>query len=400
MNTPTKFFATCPKNLEGLLEDELISLGASETKQTVAGVNFTGDLALAYRACLWSRLANRILLPLSTFNAEDADALYDGINKINWLEHLNPEGSLVVDFAGVSEEINNSHFGALRVKDAIVDQIRERTGKRPSIDKEKPDLRVNLYLYHEIATVSVDLSGDSLHRRAYRTCPGAAPLKENLAAAILYRSKWPQLAKLNKPLFDPMCGSGTILIEAAMIAQDYAPGLLRESFGFTSWIKHDRKVWEKLLTEAKVRHKVGKQNFSATICGCDVDLEAISMAESHIASASLEKVVKVTTGEVKYINPAEYHLEQPGIIVTNPPYGERLQDVESLHELYSDFGKALRENFINWEMAMLVGNPDLGKNMGIRSHKSYNFFNGTIPCKLLMFRISPEMFWREYKGEK
>jgi 23S rRNA (guanine2445-N2)-methyltransferase / 23S rRNA (guanine2069-N7)-methyltransferase len=175
---------------------------------------------------------------------------------------------------------------------------------------------------------------------------------------------------------------------------------LRESFGFSTWVNHDRKGWEKLLAEAKERHKLGAQNFTAPICGCDVDLEAVSIAEAHINNAGLEKVVKVTTGEVKYINPTEYHLEHPGIIVTNPPYGERLEDVESLHELYRDFGKALRENFLNWEVAMLAGNPDLGKNMGIRSYKSYNFFNGTIACKLLLFRISPEMFWREYKGEK
>lgn len=400
MLSSSNFFATCPKNLEGLLEEELIALGARETKQTVAGVKFTGDLSLAYRVCLWSRLANRILLELATFNAETADVLYQGVRDIKWLNHLRPEGSLVVDFSGISPAIKNSHFGALKAKDAVVDQIRAITGRRPDISKENPDLRLNVYLYHEVATVSIDLSGDSLHRRGYRSCPGAAPLKENLAAAILYRSNWLELAKLGKPLFDPMCGSGTILIEAAMMAQDYAPGLLRKSFGFSKWLGHDHGVWQKLLDEAKERRLQGAQKFRPMIYGCDIDAEAIAMARLHINNAGLEKFVKVTVDEVKQSFPAKYHLEQPGIIVTNPPYGERLHDRESLTELYSDFGKVLREKFLDWEVVMLTGNPALGKTMGIRSSKQYNFFNGTIPCKLLLFRIMPDMFWREYKGDK
>ena len=393
-----EFFVTCPKDLEGLLEQELISLGAKETKQTVAGVKFVGDITLAYRVCLWSRLANRVLLVLSTFNAEDVDSLYRGVNRIKWLNHLRPDGSFVIDFVGVSPAIKNSHFGALKVKDAIVDQIREIASKRPDIDKEEPDLRINVYLYHEIATVSIDLSGESLHRRGYRSCPGVAPLKENLAAAILYRSRWPEFAKLGKPLFDPMCGSGTILIEAAMMAQDYAPGLLRKKFGFNKWLGHDRTLWQKLLDEAKERHLRGAAKFNAIICGCDIDPDIIAIAKTHCSNAGLEKVIKVAVDEVKNVSAAKYHLEQPGIVITNPPYGKRLSEIENLSGLYSDFGTVLRKNFLNWEAAMFTGNPDLGKTMGIRAYKYYNFFNGTIPCKLLLFRITPDMFWREYKG--
>ena len=398
----TNFFATCPKNLEGLLEEELIFLGAQNTKQTIAGVKFTGDLALAYRACLWSRLANRVLLPLSEFSAEDADALYEGVRRIQWLEHLHPENSFVIDFAGVSLEINNSHFGALKVKDAIVDQIRERTGKRPNIDKENPDMRINVYLHHDIATVSIDLSGESLHRREYRTNPGIAPLKENLAAAILYRSNWLEFARQGKPLFDPMCGSGTILIEAAMIAQDYAPGLLRKSFGFNKWLNHDRVVWKKIWDEATLRRKQGAQNFKAAICGCDVDQNAIAMAKEHINNAGLSNFIEIKVDEVKRVSPLEFHIEQPGLVVTNPPYGKRLyeENEDDLSGLYRDFGAVLRNNFLNWDVAMLTGNPELGKNMGLRSHKQYSFFNGTIACKLLLFHVVEEMFWREYKGER
>ncbi len=400
MSMLKNFFVTCPKNLEGLLEQELISLGAGNTKQTIAGVKFTGDMTLAYRVCLWSRLANRVLLVLATFNAEDADSLYQEIQKIKWLHHLRAEGSLVVDFAGISPTIKNSHFGALKVKDAIVDQIRDATGKRPDVEKEEPDLRVNVYLYHELATVSIDLSGDSLHRRGYRTCPGSAPLKENLAAAILYRSGWLEGAKSGKVLFDPMCGSGTILIEAAMIAQDYAPGLLRKSFGFSHWLGHDHVAWEKIQAEAKERHLKGAQNFKTIIYGSDVDPDIIAMAKIHISNAGLANTIRVAVDEVKEATPTKYKITQPGVIVTNPPYGKRLSEEESLTGLYSDFGLVLRKNFINWEVAMFTGNPDLGKTMGVRAYKSYNFFNGTIPCKLLLFRITPEMFWREYKGDK
>jgi 23S rRNA (guanine2445-N2)-methyltransferase / 23S rRNA (guanine2069-N7)-methyltransferase len=398
MNIPTNFFVTCPKNLEGLLEEELISLGAKKTKQTVAGVSFSGNLSLAYRVCLWSRLANRVLLPLATFGAENATALYDGVRRIDWLEHIHHTNSLVIDFSGVSFTIRNSHFGALKVKDAITDQIRERTGERPNIDKEHPDIRINVYLDNVIATVSLDLSGESLHRRGYRTCPGRAPLKENLAAAILYRSKWSECAKSGKPLFDPMCGSGTILIEAAMIARNCAPGLLRKSFGFSKWVNHDRKVWEELLTEAHEYYIQGAKNFHGMIYGCDPDSRAIEIANSSINNAGLEKVIKVSQTKITAISQAKLVIKHPGMIVTNPPYGKRLREVEDLTELYKNFGEILRENFLNWEVAMLTGNSELGKTMRIRSHKQYNFFNGTIPCKLLLFRIIPDMFWREYKG--
>ena len=361
-------------------------------------MKFAGDLTLAYRVCLWSRLANRILLPLATFNAKDADSLYKGVRKIKWLDHMKSKGSFVVDFSGVSPTIKNSQFGALKVKDAICDQIREKKGARPDIDKENPDIRVNVFLKDKEATISIDLSGDSLHRRGYRTMPGAAPLKENLAAAILYRSNWLEFAKENKPLCDPMCGSGTILIEGAMMALDYAPGLLRKSFGFSKWLGHDQKVWDKLLSEAKERHQKGTQNFQGMICGSDIDPKVVSIARGHIKAAGLKNVIKISIKDIKEISPSVYGVTTPGLLVANPPYGKRLSELEDLSGLYKVFGKVLRESFLDWEMVMLTGNPDLGKVMGIRSHKRYNFFNGTIPCKLLLFNIIPPMFWREYKG--
>jgi 23S rRNA (guanine2445-N2)-methyltransferase / 23S rRNA (guanine2069-N7)-methyltransferase len=397
MITATTFFATCPKNLEGLLEEELIALGARQTKQTVAGVKFVGDLALAYRCCLWSRLANRILLPLSEFNAANATALYDGVYKIKWLEHLRSTDSLIVDFAGTSPNIKNSHFGALKVKDAIVDQIRKATGVRPNINKENPDLRINVYLYNDTATVSIDLSGDSLHRRGYRDEAGMAPLKENLAAAILYRSKWLEFAKQGKPLLDPMCGSGTILIEAAMMARDYAPGLLRQSFGFSNWLHHQPHIWKNLWNEAQERQYLGAKQLNAEIRGYDTDPKMVGIARRNIANANLENTIDVTVKEINKFTPPTHHGNQYGIIVTNPPYGERLCNIPDLTQFYRDFGSVLRERFLNWEMAMLTGNPELGKALGVHSHKQYNFFNGTIPCKLLMFHLNETNFYRRIK---
>ncbi|EKE01194.1 MAG: hypothetical protein ACD_21C00195G0002 [uncultured bacterium] len=394
MISATTFFATCPKNLEGLLEDELRSLGAKSTKQTVAGVKFTGDLAFAYRACLWSRLANRILLPLAEFNAADAAALYDGVRRIKWLDHLRSTDSFVVDFSGVSSTIKNSHFGALKVKDAIVDQIRERTGTRPNINKDDPDLRINVYLYHETATISIDLSGESLHKRGYREEAGAAPLKENLAAAILYRSKWLEFAKQGKPLLDPMCGSGTILIEGAMMAQDYAPGLLRKNFGFSKWLHHAPQIWQELRKEAEERRKAGAQQLKAEIRGYDTDPKMVGIARRNIADAGLENTIDVVVKEVNKFTPPTHHGNQYGIIVTNPPYGERLTGPGDLTQFYRDFGAVLRERFSNWEMAMLAGNPELGKALGIHSYKQYGFFNGTIACKLLLFHLTEENFYR------
>ena len=226
------FFATVPRGMEPLLADELRALGAHAVNMGRAGVAFRGELATGYRACLWSRTASRILLPLTRFPAPTPEALYDGIRAIPWEEHLAPEGTLTVDFTLAQSQITHSHFAALKVKDAVVDRFRDLFGVRPSVDRERPDLRLNVYLYRDSARVSLDLSGESLHRRGYRDEGAAAPLKENLAAAILLFAGWPELASAGAPFVDPLCGSGTLPIEAALIAGDIAPGLLRHAFRF------------------------------------------------------------------------------------------------------------------------------------------------------------------------
>jgi 23S rRNA (guanine2445-N2)-methyltransferase / 23S rRNA (guanine2069-N7)-methyltransferase len=384
------FFATCPKNLENLLETELISLGAKDTKLTIAGVEFSGDLEVAYRVCLWSRLANKILLPIKKGKVFYAEDLYNLVYEINWLDHFNTDTTFVIDFVGESREIKNSHFGALKVKDAIVDQIREKTGARLSIDKENPTMRVNVYLHYNTATIGIDLSGGSLHQRGYRDSGGLAPLKENLAAAILFRANWPKFAALGKPLLDPMCGSGTLIIEAALMAADIAPGLHAQNFGFLHWQKHDDNVWQKLLQDAKERREIGLQKLKEQkfeIRGYDINSKAIENAEENIAKIGLEKYVKVLAKPLAKFTPPTHHGEQQGLIVTNPPYGERLGDEGTAKKLYETLGKVLKEKFAGWEVAVLVSNEKLARSIGLFPHKQYSFYNGAIACKLLLFSM-------------
>ena len=282
-----RFFATCPKGIESLLLDELRSLGALSVKETRAGVSFEGTLETALAACLWSRLANRILLPLSTFSSPTPEALYGGVKEIVWEDHLPPDGTLAVDAVVSGSAITHSRYAALKTKDAVVDRFRERTGSRPSVKTREPDLQINVHIHKDEATISLDLSGDSLHRRGYRTVKGEAPLKENLAAAILIRARWPQLAAEGRPFIDPMCGSGTLAIEAALMAADIAPGLLRSHFGFLGWKGFESRIWTHLQVDARYRKKEGLPRLPG-ISGFDHDKHAVSSALANLKRAGLE----------------------------------------------------------------------------------------------------------------
>jgi len=374
------FFATCPKNLEGLLEEEIKNFGAI-TKQTVAGVKFKGTLATAYRACLWSRLANRILLPIAEFPVQNTDDLYYGVKRIPWLTHFDSHATFKVTFNGESDFIRNTHFGALKVKDAIVDAMRAQNGKRPNVAKIKPDLWINVYLRNNLVTVYLDLSGESLHRRNYRSIAGIAPVKENLASAVLYRAG---ITKENLAiLLDPMCGAGTLVIEAALILKNIAPQLLRKTFGFTKWLQHDAALWEKLVTEAK-RQKKAKA--TTKIFAYDSNANIIAIAKHNAELAGVADAIEFA---VKKINDCTAPANATsGLIVTNPPYGERLGNKEELKFLYRDFGNILKQHFPHWTAAILAGTPELCKEMHLRSHKEYQFFNGALPCKLLLFKIN------------
>lgn len=384
-----QLFATVPKGLELLLVDELKQLGATDAAEKLAGVSFTGDISLAYKVCLWSRLANRVLLKLSESPAATPEALYTALQTVTWGEHIDPAGTFAVHFVSSQSTITHTLFGAQKAKDAIVDQMREKYGTRPSVDKLQPNVSVYVYLHRDIATIYLDLSGESLHRRGYRLGGGAAPLKENLAAGILIRAGWPAIAKENGTLLDPMCGSGTLLIEGALMAADIAPGLLRHYFGFIGWQKHEPAVWKKLLTEAKQRREVGIKNVPI-IVGYDQDPVAIKIAFENIERAGLHGKIHVEKRELDVFAPKAK--EVPGLVVTNPPYGERLGEEQALQPLYLTLGNRLKEAFPGWRAAVFTGNPDLGKQMGLRAQKYYALFNGAIACKLLLFTVQPEYF--------
>jgi len=377
--------------MESILTDELQALGVKNIKATLAGVAFQGDLATAYRACLWSRTANRILLVLSSFEVKSQEDLYKGVQKIDWFEHINPEDSFAVSFSAKnSAAINNTHFGALKVKDAIVDQMRARFQTRPSINTEQPNIRINVYLNGENAQLSLDLSGESLHRRGYRDVSIKAPMKENLAAAMLLRSGWPQIAKQQGSLIDPMCGSGTLLLEGAMIAADYAPGLLRDYFGFTGWKKHDAQCWKKLRAEAEQRKKIGLEKLPV-IVGFDQNRHTVNTALAHIANAGLQNKIHVERRDIEDAEPAESW--KPGLLICNPPYGERLGDEQETAELYKKFGESLKAHFVGWKAAMIISNPELGFRLGLRSQKPITLFNGALECKLLRMDIEERNFF-------
>ncbi len=389
--TTYQLFATTPKAMESLLADELVSLGAENIKPTLAGVAFEGDLTTAYRICLWSRLANRVLLTLNTFTVTSQQDLYDGVKKINWFEHIKPDDSFAVTFSAKrSKVINHTHFGALKVKDAIVDQMRTKFHKRPNIDTKQPHIQVNVYLNGEDARLSLDLSGESLHRRGYREVNIKAPIKENLAAAMLIRSGWAKIARQHGSLIDPMCGSGTLLLEGAMIAADYAPGLLRDYYGFLGWKKHDADSWQQLLAEAEARKIEGLKHLP-TIVGFDQNRHTMNTALAHIANAGLSDKIHIERRDIADAKAAESW--QPGLVICNPPYGERLGDTQETAELYSRFGNTLKTNFKGWEAAVIISNPELGFRFGIRSHKPITLYNGALECKLLLMSIDESAFF-------
>lgn len=389
--TSLTLFATCPKALEQLLADELSDLGAQRIKQTVAGATFEGTLETAYRACLWSRIANRVLLVLTTFNVENQDDLYHGVKKINWFEHMKPDDSIAVTFSAKnSKAITNSHFGALKVKDAIVDQMRSKFNKRPTVDTDRPALRVNVHLHGVKAQLSIDLSGESLHKRSYRDISIKAPIKENLAAAILIRSGWPAIARHNGSLIDPMCGSGTLLIEGAMIAADIAPGLNRDHFGFSDWKMHDPDQWQVLLEEAQRRKTEGLKKLPV-IVGFDQNRHSLNAASLHIERAGLSGKIHLERRDIVDARPAAGWPK--GLLVCNPPYGERLGEEEQIAELYQTFGKTLKAGFVDWQAALIISNPELGFRLGIRSQKPITLYNGALECKLLRLAIDDAAFF-------
>lgn len=389
--TSYSFFATTAKGLEDLLDRELRDLNLSNIKQKKGGVHFSGSHEDAMKACLWSRIANRILLEIKTFDVPDDKALYENIYAIDWSEHLSNDNTFTIDCSVSRSQINHSHYASLKTKDAIVDQFREKTGDRPTINTTTPDIRLNLYINNDKAILYHDLSGESLHKRGYRLEGEHAPLKENLAAAILMRAQWPEKMVNKTPFVDPMCGSGTLVIEAGLMAANIAPGINRETFGFHHWRGFDESAWEALLQDANEKKLNGLKDMPL-ITGYDQDIHAIRATTMNARKAGIENFIHIEKREIQEATPRKQD-DTNGLIVVNPPYGQRLSDSEEVNELYFTMGQQFRKAFLNWDLSVFTDSLDLGKRIPLRAKKIHSLYNGALECKLLHFSIAPENFF-------
>ena len=379
------FFAKSPLQIERLLADELREFGAEKVSRTVAGVHFQGPLEVGYRALLWTRLANTILVRIGDFEAATDDALYDGIRDIDWREHMGVDDTLKVTFTSRDSEVYHNRYGAQRVKDAVTDQFRDRTGSRPSVELDEPDIHINCHIEENRALVSIDLAGSSLHRRSYRPDSGTAPLKENVAAAVLLRAGWPEIGAEGRPLYDPMCGSGTLLIEGALMIADHAPALLRDYLALVHWRGHDEVLWERLVDEAKERAETGRRRIPV-IAGSDLNANVLKTARKNTEGAGLAEFIDFERRAVREIEPPAGD-SWPGLVVTNAPYGERLGSEEEAKKLHRRLGESLKERFGGWHASILTGSKELAWSTGLRADKMYLLFNGPMKCRLLNAEI-------------
>ncbi|WP_374255343.1 bifunctional 23S rRNA (guanine(2069)-N(7))-methyltransferase RlmK/23S rRNA (guanine(2445)-N(2))-methyltransferase RlmL [Yokenella regensburgei] len=368
-------FASTARGLEELLKTELEGLGASACQIVQGGVHFQGDTRLVYQSLMWSRLASRIILPLGECKVYSDLDLYLGVQAIDWTQIFTPDATFAVSFNGLNDEIRNSQYGAMKVKDAIVDAFTRKNLPRPSVDRDSPDLRINVRLNKEVASIALDLSGEGLHLRGYRDRTGVAPIKENLAAAIVMRSGWQQ----GTPLLDPMCGSGTLLIEAAMWATDRAPGLHRGHWGFSGWAQHDDTVWQEVKAEAQTRARAGLAAYGSRFYGSDIDGRVIERARSNARRAGIGELITFEVQDAaKLINPLP---KGPyGTVISNPPYGERLDSEPALIALHSMLGRLLKSQFGGWNLSMFSASPDLLSCLQLRAERQFKAKNGPLDC--------------------
>jgi 23S rRNA (guanine2445-N2)-methyltransferase / 23S rRNA (guanine2069-N7)-methyltransferase len=384
--------ATAPIGAVSVLAEELAVFGATHIKERSTDVRFQGPLEVGYRACLWSRTATRVLLSLGSVDAAASQSIYEGAKRIDWREHFLPGATLACDCTGANDAIKHTVYGAQLLKDAVCDSLRDSTGARPDVRPERPDVRLHLHVEGSHALISIDFSGESLHRRGYRSEGGRAPLKENVAAAILLRAGWPGIADQGGSLVDPMCGSGTFLTEAALIAADAAPGLERDYFGFSGWRGFDAQLWERLCEEAQTRRAA--RPVRRCITGYDTDADSVRMSLANAASAGVADWIHVEKRDIMnatVINGAAPAAGAPaaaGLLVANPPYGERIGDDAVLPGVYAALGRLMRENFKGWQAAVLTGNPPLARHLGVYAKRSHRFMNGAIECRLLRFDLS------------
>lgn len=371
-----QFFASTARGFEELTKSELIALGAENCAIAQGGVNFEADEHTLYQCLLWSRLSSRILLPLITCKVITDMDLYAVVMNYPWEKIFDSRCTLVVDFTGTNSAIRHSQFGAMRVKDGIVDHFEKMGKARPNVDKILPDIRLNVFLKNNDLVLSLDLSGKSLHQRGYREDTGNAPLRETLASIMLLRSGW----QPTTPLIDPMCGSGTLLIEGAMLAMDIAPNLNRTHWGFDFWLGHNPQIWQEVLSQARERAEdVANSTKTPKFYGFDVDPKVIRKAQANACNAGVEKWIKFKVQDVANLtNPCPEN--EVGMVICNPPYGERLGTMPSLIALYSILGEKLKTNFGGWRASILSSDESLLDCIRMRAERQFKVKNGQLDC--------------------
>lgn len=370
------FFAPCPRGLEQTLAAELATLGANGVASAEGGVGFAGDLALAYRANLESRIASRILWRVGSGPYRDERELYELVHAIDWSRHFDPKRTLRVDIAATRSPLTSLEFATLTTKDAVCDRLRADRGVRPSIDKRAPDVRVHVHLTDREATVYLDTSGEPLFKRGYRRDTDEAPLRENLAAGLLSLSRWTP----ERPLLDPMCGSGTIVTEAALIAANRAPGLAR-TFGFQRLAWYDGPTWQRIRQAARDRVKPAPA--TPSIVGSDISQAALGKTSSNLRTAQVDAFVRVEMADIlTRAAPAPQ-----GVLLANPPYGVRLAEANELAAFYPRLGDALKRHFSGWTACFFTGDLRLAKLIGLKPEKRTPLWNGAIECRLFAFPL-------------
>ena len=378
-----QLFATTARGFEELLKSELTELGAQDAKVAQGGVHYWADDETLYRTLLWSRLSSRILLPIVQAKVFSDLDLYSAVVGVNWLDYFDEKVHFFVDFNGTNQEIRHTQFGAMRVKDGIVDYFERHGRARPNVDKEQPDIRIHAYLNRDDVVLSLDLSGGALHMRGYREDTGKAPLRETLAAAIVLRSGWQK----GIPLVDPMCGSGTLLIEAAQMEAQIAPQLYRLHWGFDFWQGHNQAAWEKVKEEALALAEAEKQRENPPhFYGFDLDHLVLQKAKQNAKNAGVAHLMQWQQGDVAAIkNPSP---NVAGTVICNPPYGERLDTTPALIALYSVFGQRLKQQFAGWNASIFSGEPSLLDCLRLRSHRQFKAKNGPLDCVQKNYQIA------------
>ena len=370
-----RFFATCPRGLENQLADELTASGATITEAVAGGVGFSGEWEICYRANLWSRLATRILWRVAHGPYRREEDIYRLAHGVPWHGLFTVRCTLRVYMTAIRCPLKSLDFITLRIKDAVCDRFRAETGERPSVDTVDPNVRIHAFLNDREATVYLDTSGEPLYKRGFKYASVEAPLKENLAAGILRLAGW----QPGMPLLDPMCGSGTFLLEAAMMARHIAPGLERK-FGFFRLANFDAALWQKLLSEAESRRLPAEPQ---PIFGSDISPDQVERARQNLAAAGMHECVQLECADLLLRNPPA----SEGVLVANPPYGVRLEEAERLAAFYPKLGDALKQRFAGWRCYFISADPQMPKLIGLKASKRTPLFNGALECRLLEYKM-------------